>query len=101
MEPNPPIPDHQSGIGPQRLDHQSGIGPQPKTSHDVVEQAARVAPLPETPAQSASGEMRRSVRLDHETSVSGGQKDDYLTEMCSGSEEGSYSRPIDFCVTQL
>ena len=25
----------------------------------------------------------------------------YLTEMCSGSEEGSYSRLIEFCTTQL
>ena len=31
----------------------------------------------------------------------GGQKDNYFTEMCSGSEEGSYSRPIEFCITQL
>jgi len=23
------------------------------------------------------------------------------TEMCSGSEAGSYLRPIDFCITQL
>jgi len=25
----------------------------------------------------------------------------HFTEMCSGSEEGSYLRPIDFCITQL
>ena len=25
----------------------------------------------------------------------------YLTEMCSGSEAGSYLRLIDFCITQL
>ena len=25
----------------------------------------------------------------------------YLAEMCSGSEEGSYLRLIDFCITQL
>ena len=25
----------------------------------------------------------------------------YFTEMCSGSEEGSYLRLIDFCITQL
>jgi len=25
----------------------------------------------------------------------------YFTEMCSGSEAGSYLRPIDFCITQL
>ena len=24
-----------------------------------------------------------------------------FTEMCSGSEEGSYSRIIDFCITQF
>ena len=28
-------------------------------------------------------------------------KNNYLTEMCSSSEEGSYLRPIDFCITQL
>ena len=26
---------------------------------------------------------------------------DNFTEMCSGSEEGSYLRPIDFSITQL
>jgi len=25
----------------------------------------------------------------------------YFTEMCSGSEAGSYLRLIDFCITQL
>ena len=25
----------------------------------------------------------------------------YLIEMCSGSEEGSYSRLAEFCITQL
>ena len=25
----------------------------------------------------------------------------YFTEMCSGSEAGSYFRRIDFCITQL
>jgi len=25
----------------------------------------------------------------------------YFTEICSGSEEGSYLRLIDFCITQL
>ena len=25
----------------------------------------------------------------------------YFTEMCSGSEKGSYLRLIDFCITQL
>ena len=28
-------------------------------------------------------------------------KNNYFAEMCSGSEEGSYLRPIDFCITQL
>ena len=28
-------------------------------------------------------------------------KNNYYTEMCSGSEEGSYLRLIDFCITQL
>ena len=28
-------------------------------------------------------------------------KNNYFTEMCSGSEEGSYLRLIDFCITQL
>ena len=28
-------------------------------------------------------------------------KNNYLTEMCSGSEEGSYSRRIHFCIAQL
>ena len=28
-------------------------------------------------------------------------ENNYFTEMCSGSEEGSYSRLIDVCVTQL
>jgi len=28
-------------------------------------------------------------------------EDSYFTEMCSGSEEGSYLRLIDFCITQL
>ena len=29
------------------------------------------------------------------------QKNNYFTEMCSGSEEGSYSRRIVFCITQF
>jgi len=28
-------------------------------------------------------------------------KNNYFAEMCSGSEEGSYLRLIDFCITQL
>ena len=28
-------------------------------------------------------------------------KNNYFTEMCSGSEEGSYLRRIDFFITQL
>ena len=28
-------------------------------------------------------------------------KNNYFAEMCSSSEEGSYSRLIDFCITQL
>ena len=28
-------------------------------------------------------------------------KNNYFTEMCSGSEAGSYLRRIDFCITQL
>ena len=28
-------------------------------------------------------------------------KNNYFTEMCSGSEAGSYLRLIDFCITQL
>jgi len=28
-------------------------------------------------------------------------KNNYFTEMCSGSEDGSYLRLIDFCMTQL
>jgi len=28
-------------------------------------------------------------------------KNNHFTEMCSGSEEGSYFRIIDFCITQL
>ena len=28
-------------------------------------------------------------------------QNNYFTEMCSGSEEGSYLRLIDFCITQL
>ena len=28
-------------------------------------------------------------------------ENNYFTEMCSGSEEGSYLRLIDFCITQL
>jgi len=30
-----------------------------------------------------------------------GFKNNHSTEMCSGSEEGSYLRRIDFCITQL
>jgi len=33
--------------------------------------------------------------------VGGGVKNNYFAEMCSGSEEGSYLRLIDFCITQL
>ena len=29
------------------------------------------------------------------------RKNNCFTEMCSGSEEGSYSRLIDLCITQL
>jgi hypothetical protein len=29
------------------------------------------------------------------------EKNNYFSEMCSGSEAGSYSRLEDFCVTQL
>ena len=28
-------------------------------------------------------------------------RDNYFTEMCSGSGAGSYSRLVDFCITQL
>jgi len=28
-------------------------------------------------------------------------ENNYSTQMCSGSEEGSYARLIDFCITQL
>jgi len=28
-------------------------------------------------------------------------KNNYFTEMCSGSKEGSYLRRIDLCITQL
>jgi len=28
-------------------------------------------------------------------------ENNYFTEMCSGSEAGSFSRLIDFCITQL
>jgi len=28
-------------------------------------------------------------------------ENNYFTEMCSGSEEGSYLRLIDLCITQL
>jgi len=28
-------------------------------------------------------------------------ENNYFTEMCSGSEAGSYLRRIDFCITQL
>jgi len=28
-------------------------------------------------------------------------ENNYFTEMCSGSEEGSYLRLIDWCITQL
>ena len=28
-------------------------------------------------------------------------ENNYFTEMCSGSEVGSYLRPIDLCITQL
>ena len=30
-----------------------------------------------------------------------GGRNEYRMRMCSGSEEGSYSRLIDFCITQL
>ena len=30
-----------------------------------------------------------------------GLKNNYCTEMCSGSEAGSYLRLIDLCITQL
>ena len=30
-----------------------------------------------------------------------GHLGNYLTEMCIGSESGSYLRPIDSCITQL
>jgi len=44
-----------------------------------------------------SGTMRWPLqRLLHE-----GNQNNYFTEMCSGSEEGSYLRLIDFCITQL
>jgi hypothetical protein len=28
-------------------------------------------------------------------------KNNYFAEMCSGSEEGSYLRLVDFCITEL
>jgi len=31
----------------------------------------------------------------------GARENNYFTEMCSGSEEGSYLRLIDLCITQL
>ena len=40
-------------------------------------------------------QFRLSVRVGSRS------KDNYLAEMCSGSEEGSYLRLMDFCITQL
>ena len=42
------------------------------------------------PVQRLSGSvMRRGSQFEN----------NFLTEMCSGSEAGSYLRPIDFCIT--
>ena len=45
------------------------------------------------PAHFSLGVAHRCVR--------GQLRNNYFTEMCSGSEEGSYLRLIDFCITQL
>ena len=38
---------------------------------------------------------------EHQPCTSSQYKNEYFTEVCSGSEEGSYLRLIDFCITQL
>jgi len=40
-------------------------------------------------------------KLQFRTRYSSQFKNIYFTEMCSGSEEGSFPRFIDFCITQL
>jgi len=42
-----------------------------------------------------------AVVVEWSTRYSSQFKNNYFTEMCSGSEEGSYLRLIDFCITQL
>ena len=48
--------------------------------------------------------LERACHEDYLGEVSSeraGEENNYFTEMCSGSEEGSYLRLIDFCITQL
>jgi len=44
------------------------------------------------------GRLRGAARMDRYSSQF---ENIYFTEMCSGSESGSYLRLIDFCITQL
>ena len=43
----------------------------------------------------------RSVVFIYSPRATGVHENNYLTEMCRGSEAGSYSRPIAFCITQI
>jgi len=45
-------------------------------------------------------QQQRYARLCH-LPPSNRFKNKYFTEMCSGSEEGTYVRLIDLCITQL
>ena len=51
------------------------------------------------------GQLGRGNRLHHDVKssddVKSQSKNNYFAEMCCGSEEGSYSRLIDLCITQL
>ena len=45
--------------------------------------------------------LRLQLRARRRTRRLWGVAFNYSTEMCSGSEAGSYLRPIDVCITQL
>jgi len=44
---------------------------------------------------------KRTRRRRRRAEIGGGRRESYFAELCSGSEEGSYLRLIDFCITQL
>ena len=54
-------------------------------------------PLELKPEATSLNPNHHPLNINHQTNPQ--PKSNYCTDMCSGSEEGSYLRRIDFCMT--